>query len=97
MNKYNSDYKVIIVGDASMSPYEIHSRYGSVEHYNEESGVIWLERLKNQFTNIVWLNPVRENEWKYTLSIGMLEKIINNEMYPLTIGGISKAMESLKN
>ncbi len=97
LNKYNSDYKVIMVGDASMSPYEIFSQYGSVEHYNEETGIIWMERLKNQFNDIVWLNPVREDQWNYTQSIGMIQKIVDQKMFPLTIGGITEAMETLKN
>jgi uncharacterized protein with von Willebrand factor type A (vWA) domain len=95
LNKYNSDYKVIIVGDASMSPYEIVAEYGSVEHYNEEAGIKWLERLKAQFPDMVWLNPVPENQWKYTQSIGMIQKFTDDKMFPLTIGGITAAMEEL--
>ena len=64
LNKYQSDYKVILVGDASMSPYEIMYQYGSVEHYNEEPGIIWLKRLKKQFPNLVWLNPSAEDQWE---------------------------------
>jgi len=95
LNKYNSDYKVIMVGDASMSPYEIFAEYGSVEHYNEEAGIKWLERLKTQFPDLVWLNPVPENQWSYTQSIGMIQKFTDDKMFPLTIGGITAAMEEL--
>jgi len=95
LNKYNSDYKVIIVGDASMSPYEIFAEYGSVEHYNEEAGIIWMERLRAQFPDLVWLNPVPEHQWKYTQSIGMMKEFTKDKMFPLTIGGITAAMEEL--
>lgn len=96
LNKYNSDYKVVIVGDASMSPYELFSEHGSVEHYNDEAGIKWLERLKTQFPSMVWLNPVPENNWKFTQTIGMIEKFTENRMFPLTIGGIAAAMEELQ-
>ena len=97
LNTFNKDYKVIIVGDASMSPYEILYQMGSVEHYNEESGKVWLERVKAQFPDIVWLNPVPESEWKYTRSIQMIQQIMDDKMFPLTIGGIEKAIMTLKN
>ena len=95
LNTYNSDYRVFIVGDASMSPYEIFSKMGSVEHYNQESGKVWLERVKEQFPHITWLNPVPEDEWKYTESIGMIKKIMKDRMYPLTINGIEKAISAI--
>ncbi|MBK7131084.1 MAG: VWA domain-containing protein [Crocinitomicaceae bacterium] len=97
LHKYNSDYKLILVGDASMSPYELVSQYGSVEHYNEETGITWLDRLKKQFPSFVWLNPVPEHEWKYTQSIGIVEKFTEQRMFPLTVAGIGKAIEKLKN
>ena len=96
LNKYNSDYKVIVVGDASMSPYEIVSQYGSVEHYNEEAGIVWLNRLKKQFPNLVWLNPVQESQWRYFQSIRMIKEFTEDEMYGLTIEGIGAAVNSLK-
>ena len=96
LHKYNSDYKVIIVGDASMSPYELFAQYGSVEHYNDEAGMKWLERLKAQFPSIVWLNPVPESHWKYTRTIEALQEFMDGRMYPLTIGGITAAMEELQ-
>ena len=96
LNTYNDDYRVVYVGDASMSPYEIFSRMGSVEHYNEESGQVWLKRMIEQFPYFVWLNPVPKSEWKYTESIGMVQKIMKNRMFPLTIKGIEEAVEMLQ-
>lgn len=89
LNKYNSDYKVIIVGDATMSPYEIMYAQGSVEHYNDEAGIVWLERLKKQFPKIVWLNPVPKKHWKYTQSVRIIEEFTEHKMFPLTIEGIA--------
>ena len=97
LNTFNSDYKVILVGDASMSPYEILFKQGAVEHYNEETGKVWLERLKKQFEAVVWLNPVPKEEWKYVQSIEMIRNIIENKMFPLTIKGIEEAIIALKN
>ncbi len=94
-HKYPADYKVIFVGDASMSPYEIAYAGGSVEHWNEEPGAIWLQRFMNQYTNAVWLNPVSESEWKYTRSIQMINELMENRMYPLTLDGLDKAMKEL--
>lgn len=96
LNTYNDDYRVLFVGDASMSPYEIFSRMGSVEHYNNEAGKVWLERFINKFPHFVWLNPVPRNEWKYTESIGMIKKIMKNRMVPLTLEGIGEAVDLLK-
>ncbi|MGM0477913.1 MAG: vWA domain-containing protein [Bacteroidota bacterium] len=96
LNTFNDDYRVIFVGDASMSPYEIFSRMGSVEHYNEESGKVWLQRLIRKFPHFIWLNPVPQSEWKYTESIQMIRKIMKDRMFPLTIDGIGKAVEALK-
>jgi uncharacterized protein with von Willebrand factor type A (vWA) domain len=96
INTYSDDYKVVFVGDASMSPYEIFSRYGSVEHYNERPGKEWMEEITNHFKHIVWLNPVPRTEWKYTQSIGMIKKLVKNKMFPLTIDGIEEAVKVLK-
>ena len=96
LNTFNDDYRIIFVGDASMSPYEIFSKMGSVEHYNDESGKTWLERFTSKFSHFVWLNPVPQTEWKYTESIGMLKKIMKNRMYPLTLEGIENAVKALK-
>lgn len=96
LHKYNSDYKVIFVGDAAMSPYEITMQHGSVEHYNQESGATWLNRFKEKFPNLVWLNPIREDLWNYTHSIKMIKGFTGNKMFPLTIGGITDAIKALK-
>ncbi len=96
LHTYNSDYKVIIVGDASMSPYELLYQNGSVEHNNDEAGFVWLERLKEQFPDIVWLNPAPIDEWKYTESIGMVKEFMKDRMFPLTMGGLQKAIKALK-
>ena len=96
-NTFNSDYKVIVVGDASMSPYEIMFKQGAVEHYNEEPGKVWLERLKKNFKDVVWLNPVPKKEWNYVQSIEMVKNIMDNKMFPLTIKGIEEAILALKN
>jgi uncharacterized protein len=96
LNKYNSDYKVIIVGDATMAPYEITSPNGSVEHNNPESGITWLTRLKNHFPYIVWLNPTITQYWGFTNSIQILNDFMQKRMFPLTIDGLTRAMKALK-
>ena len=92
MHKFGHDYKVVIVGDASMSPYEIVQPGGSVEHWNEEPGAIWLERLRSTYEKCVWLNPVPEDEWQYTQSISITNQLMEQKMYPLTLGGLEDAM-----
>ncbi|MCU0325739.1 MAG: VWA domain-containing protein [Spirosomaceae bacterium] len=96
-NKFNKDYKVIFIGDASMSPWEITQPKGSVEYYNEESGLTWLERFKNKYPHFVWLNPVNDGYWQYTQSIQIIRKWSENKMFPLSVSGIGKAMKCLKN
>ena len=96
LRKFNRDYHVIIVGDASMSPYEITFQGGSVEHYNDEPGIVWLNRLKDQFPKLVWLNPIPKSYWHYTRSIEMLKEWSDDRMFPLTPAGIEEAMEKLK-
>jgi len=95
LHKYPSDYKVIFVGDATMSPYEITYAGGSVEHWNEEPGGVWLERVTQIYENCVWLNPVAEKHWDYTPSAQMIQQIMQNRMYPLTLEGLDKAMREL--
>ena len=95
LHKYGPDYKVIFVGDASMSPYEIAMAGGSVEHWNEESGAQWMQRVTDTWKNIVWLNPVPEKYWDYTQSIGMTRQLMQERMFPLTLAGITEAMELL--
>lgn len=96
LNTYNSDYRVFIVGDASMSPYELHSKFGSVEHYNEEPGLVWLDRIKKQFPHTVWLNPIQKEEWQYTTTIGMIQRLMDNRMFPLTLSGIQEAITAIR-
>ncbi|MEC7492819.1 MAG: hypothetical protein VXZ23_03190 [Pseudomonadota bacterium] len=92
MHKFGHDYKVVIVGDASMSPYEIVQPGGSVEHWNEEPGAVWLERLRSTYEKCVWLNPVPEDEWQYTQSISITNQLMEEKMYPLTLGGLEDAV-----
>ena len=95
LNTYGSDYKCIFVGDASMSPYEIAVPGGANEHWNQESGEVWLRRAFTQWPGYVWLNPVPETHWRYTHSIQMIREITENRMFPLTLDGIGSAMKSL--
>lgn len=95
LHKYPHDYKVIFVGDATMSPYEITYPGGSVEHWNEEAGAIWLQRVTNIYESAVWLNPVPEKHWEYTPSIEIINQVISDRMFPLTIEGLDKAMREL--
>jgi uncharacterized protein with von Willebrand factor type A (vWA) domain len=92
---YGPDYKVIFAGDASMSPYEITMPGGSVEHWNKEAGMVWLERMTGHFRKTVWLNPVREAHWGYTQSIGMIRQMFGGRMYALTLGGLEAAAKEL--
>ena len=95
LHKYGSDYKVVFVGDASMSPYEIAYPGGSVEHWNAEPGAAWLSRVTTQWRNAVWLNPVREKHWSYTHSIQMISELFSGRMYPLTLSGLERATKEL--
>jgi uncharacterized protein with von Willebrand factor type A (vWA) domain len=95
LHTYPHDYKAIFVGDASMSPYEIMAPGGSVEHYNEETGAIWIERVARTYPACVWLNPVPEAEWDYTQSIRMMRQLLGGRMYPLTLEGLDRAMREL--
>ena len=96
LHTYPADYKVIFVGDASMSPYEIVVPGGSVEHMNPEPGAVWLQRLADIYSRCVWLNPVPENQWGWTQSIGMIQKLMADRMFPLTIEGLDRAVRDLK-
>lgn len=95
IHKYGSDYRVIFVGDATMSVYEVIAPGGSVEHMNEEAGIVWMNRLKQQFPHMVWLNPEEKDVWEYTQSIEEIQKIMEHRMYPLTLSGIEQAMREL--
>ncbi|MCP3730209.1 VWA domain-containing protein [Sphingomonas sp. MG17] len=95
LHKYGHDYKVIFVGDASMSPYEISHPGGSVEHFNEEAGAAWMQRLTNTYPATVWLNPIPEEQWGYSQSVRILRELVNDRMYPLTLAGLDDAMREL--
>jgi uncharacterized protein with von Willebrand factor type A (vWA) domain len=95
LHKFPHDYKVVIVGDASMSPYEITHPGGSVEHFNEESGAVWLHRISNTYPATVWLNPVPEKQWGYSQSTKIIKEVMNDRMYPLTLEGLDDAMREL--
>ncbi|WP_342361501.1 VWA domain-containing protein [Terrarubrum flagellatum] len=92
---YPADYRVILVGDASMSPYEIVQPGGSVEHWNEEPGQAWIQRLTSHFHHVAWLNPVKQSHWGYTHSITVIRQLMADRMYPLTLEGIDAAMREL--
>ena len=95
LHKYSKDYKVIFIGDASMSPYEIVSSGGSVEHWNDEPGRYWFEKLESNFDKIAWLNPVPKDQWHWTQSIEIWQSLVDDNMYPLTIEGLESAMAYL--
>ena len=95
IRKYNKDYKLIFIGDATMSPYEILQPGGSVEYNNEEAGVQWLQRLTQAFPKVAWINPEPQGVWQYRQSIGILQQIMSQRMYPLTVKGLEEAMRLL--
>jgi uncharacterized protein len=95
LHTYPHDYKIIFVGDASMSPYEIMAPGGSIEHFNEETGAIWMERVARTYPACVWLNPVAEKDWDYTQSIRIMRQLMGGRMYPLTLEGLDNAMREL--
>ena len=95
IRKYNKDYKLIFVGDATMSPYEILQPGGSVEYNNEEAGVEWLQRLTKSFPKFAWINPEPQGVWQYRQSISVIQQIMNQRMYPLTLRGLEEAMRLL--
>ncbi|MGB3415948.1 MAG: VWA domain-containing protein [Mesorhizobium sp.] len=95
IHKYGPDYKAVFVGDAAMSPYEIMQPGGSVEHWNQEAGSVWLSRMLVQWPHAVWLNPVPEKHWGYTHSTGMIREIFGNRMFGLTLAGLEAATRQL--
>ncbi|MDO6469925.1 VWA domain-containing protein [Neptunomonas phycophila] len=95
LNTYGSDYRVIFIGDAAMSPYELLSPYGSVEHMNEETGQVWLQRIIDTWGKAIWLNPVDAGYWKYTQTTDMISKQLAGHMYPLTLEGLENAIKYL--
>jgi uncharacterized protein with von Willebrand factor type A (vWA) domain len=96
LHKYTPDYKVIFVGDATMSPYEILQSGGSVEHWNEEAGAVWFKRIADVFPRLVWLNPEAEGHWEYTPSVQVTQELLGKErMFPMTLSGLEQAMRRL--
>lgn len=95
LRTYPHDYKLIFVGDASMSPYEIAFAGGAVEHWNEEPGKVWMQRMLEVWPHAVWLNPVEERMWGYTQSIAMIRELMEDRMFPLTLEGLDAAMGAL--
>lgn len=95
LHKYSHDYKVVIVGDAAMSPYEIVQPGGSVEHWNEEAGEAWLRRLRGTYEKCIWINPTPKDEWQYTQSIGITNQLMEGNMFPLTLQGLEEGMAYL--
>jgi uncharacterized protein with von Willebrand factor type A (vWA) domain len=92
---YGSDYRVVFVGDAAMSPYEIVYAGGSVEHFNEEPGAVWLQRVLDHFPKTVWINPLPEENWRYAQSTRLIQQQFTGRMYPLTLEGLDNAMRAL--
>ncbi|MBB4856740.1 uncharacterized protein with von Willebrand factor type A (vWA) domain [Novosphingobium chloroacetimidivorans] len=95
LHKYGHDYKVIFVGDAAMSPYEISHPGGSVEHMNDEAGAVWLQRIVQTYPATVWLNPTPQRQWEYSTSTRMIRELLHDQMYPLTLDGLEDAMREL--
>lgn len=95
INRYGSDYRVIFIGDAAMSPYELFSQFGSVEHMNEEPGDLWLQRIQDTWQKAIWLNPVIESHWQYTQTTQAIKQQFDGKMYPLTVAGLSDAINYL--
>ena len=95
LNKYAGDYKVVIVGDATMAPYEITHAGGSVEHWNEEAGATWMSRFMGAYEKIVWINPTPQETWEYSTSVAMTQELVEGRMFPLTIRGLEEGMNLL--
>ncbi len=95
LHTYGRDYKLVFVGDASMSPYEIVMPGGAVEHFNDEPGHVWMKRFLDRFSDAVWLNPVPQRGWDYTESIAMVREMLDDRMFPLTLAGLDAAMREL--
>ncbi|MGB5235338.1 MAG: VWA domain-containing protein [Candidatus Macondimonas sp.] len=92
---FGSDYKVIFVGDATMSPYEILNEGGSIEYHNPEAGAVWMQRIRNHFRRVIWLNPEPESRWESTPSIGIVRQLMERQMYPLTLDGLTQGLRAL--
>jgi uncharacterized protein with von Willebrand factor type A (vWA) domain len=95
IHKFGRDHKLVIVGDASMSPYEISHAGGSIEHFNEEAGAVWLKRLTDAYPSAAWINPTPEAYWGHSASTAILKRLMDERMYPLTLDGLDEAMREL--
>ncbi|MBJ38669.1 MAG: hypothetical protein CMD83_09435 [Gammaproteobacteria bacterium] len=95
LHKYAHDYKVIFVGDATMAPYEITHAGGSVEHWNEEAGALWMQRVMDTYDKVIWINPTPLDTWEYSTSVALTKKLVDDQMFPLTIRGIEEGMNFL--
>lgn len=95
LHKYSPDYKVIFVGDASMAPYEITHPGGSIEHWNEEAGAVWMQRLTDHFEKVIWINPLPEHYWGEGGSLGITKQLLDNKMFPMTVEGLEAGMKYL--
>jgi hypothetical protein len=96
LRTFNADYRVVIVGDATMSPYEITQPGGSVEHWNAEAGAVWMQRLTAHFPSVVWLNPEPQERWEWTPSVRLLRELVGERMFPLTLAGLDEAIRALR-
>jgi uncharacterized protein with von Willebrand factor type A (vWA) domain len=96
LRTFSSDYRVIFVGDAAMSPYELLAEGGCLEYWNAEPGQVWLTRLLNHFPKAVWLNPETESQWHWAQTTELVQKLMEGRMYPLTLAGIQSAMGVLR-
>ena len=95
LHKYGADYKVVFVGDAAMAPYEITQPGGSVEHWNEEAGYVWMQRFMEKYKKLIWINPYPKDTWGYTTSTGIIRELVEDRMYPLTLSGLEDGMKFL--
>jgi len=96
LRTFNPDYRVVFIGDATMSPYEIEQPGGSVEHWNEESGRVWMTRIAAHFPRLVWVNPEPEDRWRWTPSVEITRELVDGRMFPLTLDGLDRATHELK-
>ncbi len=95
LNKYAHDYKVVFVGDATMAPYEITQPGGSVEHWNEEPGALWMRRVISTYDRVAWINPTPQETWEYSNSVGITRDLVDGNMFPLTVRGLEESMTYL--
>ena len=95
LHKYSPDYKVIFIGDASMAPYEITQAGGSIEHWNEEAGATWMQRITDHFDKVVWINPLPEPYWGEGGSLGITKQLVADKMFPMSVEGLEAGMKYL--